>query len=197
MRRNGWRSFPTGPMQQRAVSSETRPGSTEGKLGVVRKWMLWQAPTCCIEDKQKDTELRNIKGTKGSNRARDLHSSLLTNPKTLCVVIRGTRQKTTQKGDPGQDFCVGTSAHLLEVPVHLPSLQDRCLAHAGASNQMVGKSDVFKNCYISAPVAVMHFPTATVTNDLTAPRKGQLSNPTSHLLEYEAGKDKGKCLCLV
>lgn len=43
----------------------------------------------------------------------------------------------------------------------------------------------------------MRFPTATVTNDLTAPRKGQLSNPTSHLLEYEAGKDKGKCLCLV
>lgn len=60
-----------------------------------------------------------------------------------------------------------------------------------------GKVMFSRNRYISAPVAVMRFPTATVTNDLTAPRKGQLSNPTSHLLEYEAGKDKGKCLCLV
>lgn len=118
--------------------------STESKQRDFRKWMLWQAPTCCIKDKQKDTELRNIKGNKGSNRTRDLHSSLLTNPKTLCIVIRGTGQKTTQEGDSGQDFSVGTSAHLLEVPVHLPSLQDCCLAHAGASNQMVGKSDVFK-----------------------------------------------------
>lgn len=142
--------------------------------------MLWQAPTCCIEDKQKDNELRSIKGNKGSNRPTDLHSSLLTDPKNLRVVIKGTRQKTTQEGDSGQDFSVGTPAHLSEDPVSLPSLQDRCLAHAGASNQMVEKSDVFKNCYISASVAVMCFPTAIVTNDLTAPCKGQLSNPTSH-----------------